>query len=734
MNNDISFEIIKRNSRGRRYAILVRDTIEINELESILISINKIWGGYQTYLIPYSNTGIDSIFLKMLREMDPDYISLWNEEDTIPSWLLDTVKKFCNPFKGANGILSNCIFHDKYKRKYPHVPIKIVNQYALEEGLMRLSKIRWDKNKNWDYLSFLSLIGHCDFIDETTQVLRNMNSQDILINLNQIFISTNRFTNIHNRRYLPSDINLYGLNKWIYTNSKIKYEGHTLYFILGNTAKDFMYYFNMTRYNSFVFFIDTMENFKKDVDKQLYIFNYLEDLFSSGKIKNVEIIYSGNYSDNTDILDWLKEKLYNLYSSLDINISFMNNAFYCNEIEFYNFLGESERTLFKNNTTLDYIMAPKFEGLENKPATDFRWIAEIELSNYNPIINSNINYYQPLNNIRFSKKGISFEAINEMIYSNQKTYEALKQIPVHYNSLDINISTLLNSNNYYDMISNQGKYSLNIIRKFNNKIDDLAVILKNINYRKIFDTYLDETPVIKPHHNFIKIQGRNYLNYTHINNIIGTSSIANEILTNLITKRILHRGFLIKCEECASSFWISIDEIGDYIKCKQCSHEMFYTYNLSAFGNNNFEPIIYYKLDEVFFKAWINNFDVPILTLAYLKSNSVKNFEYLPEVCIYEKEDNKEYCEIDFICNSDGKLIIGECKSNDIIEESQIQKYRHIASMLGVDEVLFVTLQDKFSSKSEIFIEKHSSLLKQDYGITVDILNKESLFNQSSRR
>ena len=37
MNNDISFEIIKRNSRGRRYAILVRDTIEINELESILI-------------------------------------------------------------------------------------------------------------------------------------------------------------------------------------------------------------------------------------------------------------------------------------------------------------------------------------------------------------------------------------------------------------------------------------------------------------------------------------------------------------------------------------------------------------------------------------------------------------------------------------------------------------------------------------------------------------------------
>lgn len=94
MNNDISFEIIKRNSRGRRYAILVRDTIEINELESILISINKIWGGYQTYLIPYSNTGIDSIFLKMLREMDPDYISLWNEEDTIPSWLLDTVKNF----------------------------------------------------------------------------------------------------------------------------------------------------------------------------------------------------------------------------------------------------------------------------------------------------------------------------------------------------------------------------------------------------------------------------------------------------------------------------------------------------------------------------------------------------------------------------------------------------------------------------------------------------------------
>lgn len=112
----------------------------------------------------------------------------------------------------------------------------------------------------------------------------------------------------------------------------------------------------------------------------------------------------------------------------------------------------------------------------------------------------------------------------------------------------------------------------------------------------------------------------------------------------------------------------------------------------------------------MFFKAWKNDFDVPILTLNYLRQQSKMFFQYMPEVDIFT-EDEKKYSEVDLICNIDGKLVIGECKKPNTIESKQVDKYVHLACAFGFDEVIFSTLSEKWDKPSyDYFDEKHDML------------------------
>ena len=132
-------------------------------------------------------------------------------------------------------------------------------------------------------------------------------------------------------------------------------------------------------------------------------------------------------------------------------------------------------------------------------------------------------------------------------------------------------------------------------------------------------------------------------------------------IDELCNYRVFLRGLKLKCPKCSSEFWYPLSEVNESINCKGC------------LGNFNLpiEPKFAYKLNDLIknniFQSKISrdgNLTV-IRTLASVEDSSRQSFEYCPQINLYDNLESRKPCsEIDIICLSDGKLIIGEAKHN----------------------------------------------------------------------
>ncbi|MGV3596928.1 MAG: hypothetical protein ACO1PI_03615 [Bacteroidota bacterium] len=132
-----------------------------------------------------------------------------------------------------------------------------------------------------------------------------------------------------------------------------------------------------------------------------------------------------------------------------------------------------------------------------------------------------------------------------------------------------------------------------------------------------------------------------------------------QTLKELCRYKVFLKGFNLKCKKCSSEFWYHINEVGEAIVCKGC----YESFELPI------EPNFAYKLNDLIKNniyqtktARDGNLTV-IRTLASINRDSRKSFAYSPQVNLYnDYHSNKPCAEIDVICLSDGKLIIGEAK------------------------------------------------------------------------
>jgi hypothetical protein len=117
------------------------------------------------------------------------------------------------------------------------------------------------------------------------------------------------------------------------------------------------------------------------------------------------------------------------------------------------------------------------------------------------------------------------------------------------------------------------------------------------------------------------------------------------------------------------------------------------------------EPLWYYKLDEMVYLMLKNNGHVPLLTLNKLRVSSKESFLFCHELRIFPKEGHKAFLEMDICCIANGKLCIGEAKSNgdlkgDLTEVQTAERYRDLALKIGATMVIFSTTENSWSNAS----------------------------------
>lgn len=182
----------------------------------------------------------------------------------------------------------------------------------------------------------------------------------------------------------------------------------------------------------------------------------------------------------------------------------------------------------------------------------------------------------------------------------------------------------------------------------------------------------------------------------------------------LLEKRLLERGFELKCEACSYKSWYPAEDLGQVFKCNQCHQSQVCIAN----------PLWLYKLPEVTFKVFSNNLEVPLLALNYLKNKSKHYFIWVPDLDIWYGNEKKSR-NIDIACIIDGRLFLGEAKSIDKIEKGQIKFYKDLCELISPDGIVFATSKTKWNQSTIDCIDS----LKRNFDGETIILTYKDLYS-----
>lgn len=169
-------------------------------------------------------------------------------------------------------------------------------------------------------------------------------------------------------------------------------------------------------------------------------------------------------------------------------------------------------------------------------------------------------------------------------------------------------------------------------------------------------------------------------------------------LAELCQYQVFFKGYLLKCNQCSSTFYYHLNEVDETVKCKGCLQsftmpvEPNFAYKLNDLIKNN----IYRSKTER-----DGNLTV-IRTLASIAARSRRSFQFSPQINLYLSfSDRKPHTDIDIFCISDGKLIIGEAKhsSNAFFEKNSdglnsLQVLANIAKIIRPDKLIISCYED----------------------------------------
>lgn len=538
--------------------------------------------------------------------------------------------------------------------------------------------------------------------------------------------------------------------------------------IVGDTIYDFCYYYNLSRIHENIHWIskkliDKCNKSVEKIEEKKSKRKHLSDIESvpcyliNGLYKKIDygthekrIVLSSLSLNDADLLD-IKSKLVKVCLgggdiSKSIDVDLKKDFTYCSSVLIEQNNYDKQQTLiFSKNESISGVETPKPKNFNYIHPSNHRWITELKIQNYNLPVLHFLGRHSVMSNSRYesriSNEGICYLCPNIAYFGGDIDIVLSKPKLKLVEPLDIFKEYYCEAGYKKVNTSDKGLLSrrslelfgsLDIFGQFFLKEENRKLIDKFVNYEKTFNKDTGEEIVKLKNPNIkteikneegivvIKNDTRNYLNFKAIQETIGDISTTADFVDDLIKKNIVNRGLILHCEACYSSDWYNIDNVGTTFRCNRCGKEQIITHDHCKQPD---EPRWYYKLNEVIREGFRQHMDVPLMTLYFLKRNSKESFMYVPELCLWEDEFNDGNCdiEIDINCIVDGRMVIGEAKSNKL-KIADINDYSKFISKLKKypDQIVFSTMQNNWSTEIVSKIEelKNSKIIFQE-----DLLN-----------
>jgi hypothetical protein len=188
------------------------------------------------------------------------------------------------------------------------------------------------------------------------------------------------------------------------------------------------------------------------------------------------------------------------------------------------------------------------------------------------------------------------------------------------------------------------------------------------------------------------IRGNGYVVLDDIRKTQGSDDfdIARDLVDRLLTANVLRRGLLLNCARCHFEAFYRIEQVGPTFTCEACGHTSPLV--RGRWYKQDPEPHWYYALDQVVQNLLQQNGDVPLLATQQLRQDA-SSVLWSPEL----KVTHAQGCiELDLCLIVDGRIIVGEAKSNNSLKagkgtQEAAARLVQGAQLLSADEIVLAT-------------------------------------------
>ena len=720
--------------RPWRITFVIDKNATYETINYILAKSCNIWGGFYSIIVPTDGENIDQRFIRILKDFDPDMLKItFKPNEKLKNKLVNN----CNPMK----------YNDEpglYVSDYMHTSIENIIKKANIDTIIDF-KFEIKNVKDFDKSFLYSITGKFDREKISNFKENGIKIKEVILKLYyDILENILPFGKFKENEYTPRSISERYLN--FFSDVKHSYVNSKLIIICGDSIQDFCYYYSLSKLKAHIYWLPDF------ITKNKLLQNYvrkLREYLDKKDIHNIQMTSFNKINNELIEISNLFEKSINQISND------LRNPFTCKvnkKMPTYTLI-RYERNNYKdfylildNNKSIGKLETPFPKHL--KPEKDeIRWLTEIFIRKYllpaKECFNSNNLIFErerllDKTDYRVSKSGIVFNSTDPFFAGGWDTEQILRKPYIHIKTPFEIFKQFYDSYGSSIKLSDKGIYFTETIELFQD-YDQFFSFFEdktNQNYLKEFVDVAELEDKLKD------LKGNNQKDLDRIivdKRVLFTSSYLetffdekelNSKTDYLLSKKIIKRVLVLKCSTCRDTSIYYLDEVSDTFTCKRCKK----TQNILSMNCfNDLEPNWYYKLNEIVYQGYKHNMIVPILTLNKLRKKSKKSFLFISELEIYDDENKlqlkayKDKCEFDIHCILDGKIIIGECKSNDKLSKEDIKKYKLLAKNSNIDRLIFSTSEGNWKEGT---LEKLNKLEEElgNYNVELSIYTKKDLF------
>jgi hypothetical protein len=298
--------------------------------------------------------------------------------------------------------------------------------------------------------------------------------------------------------------------------------------------------------------------------------------------------------------------------------------------------------------------------------------------------------------IRTGRDGLTFASPNFGLVPAGAPLDARRALPLlRFPSADVIFAELAAGANAHIERSAAGRRSAVTVEmwgSFRALADDLAGPIRNL-----LNAFIPPKGANGDYGIGYEIRGAGYVAIEDAAKVLGVQrQDARNIIDRLLALNALRQGFLLYCARCRAYDFYRIDQVSATFECHACGHASSLT--RGQWYDPDPEPHWYYALDQVVRDLLVTHGDVPLLAVADL-SREASSLLWCPEL---EITDDTGSVEIDICAVVDGRIVIGEAKSNNTLRgdrgtEDVAKGLAHAAQLLSADEIVLATSRARWA-------------------------------------